>query len=406
MITFQPRRVALMAAIAAVCSGCGGGSGGSTVALADTTGQVVNSYISGATVTLDLNDDGICDATEPTTTTDASGMYRFAGKGEHLVCATGGTNTATGLPFVGRLVAPARATVVTPITTLIVKQVLSTLPAPTAGKAAPMDPALVAAAQSKIMAQLSLPASAPVLTTDPVALMNKPGASAADAKLEQTNAAVQVLLQHVGQSIVEGANLPSAATANTTNEAFEAAVEGLQTALTAVTGAPVDLSTATAASTGKLINAMATKAAATTKASKTLAAVSANFATMSPNSFGAAIAATPLADLVNAVASTNAAGLGSAEKGALAATQIGTVIRQAAALLTDGADSGTTAQTALTNLIKTLLPTTGQAVTQGAANTAIADALAKINGALPAGKPVLTLPNFTITLPIVIPKKI
>ena len=410
MFHFQLINIAVITAFASLCAACGGAGGGGTdtVAMANTSGQVVNSYISGATVTLDMNDDGICDTSEPTTTTDASGRYSFAGKGEHLVCATGGTNTVTGLPFVGRLLAPARATVVTPITTLIVKQVFSSLPAPTTGKAAPLDPASVAAAQTKIMAQLSLPSATPVLTTDPVALMTKPGATSADAKLEQTNAAVQVLLQLLAQSLVESANLPITATANTTNEAFEASADGLQTALTAVSGGPVDLTTATSATTGRLINAMAMKAAATTKASKTLAAVSASFASLSPTSFAAAMSSSPLPDLVNAVAASNLSSLttkGGAEAVALSANQIGTVMRQAASLITDSADSGSVAQLALTNLMKTLLPTTGAAVTQAAANTAIADAIAKMNGAMPTGKPALTAPNIVAQPPVVIPKK-
>jgi len=62
---------------------------------------MVNSYVSGATVALDLNDDRLCAADEPQITTDATGRYLFSGRGSYLVCATGGTNTVTGLPFVG-----------------------------------------------------------------------------------------------------------------------------------------------------------------------------------------------------------------------------------------------------------------------------------------------------------------
>lgn len=395
-----------MISMLAACSGGGDSASTTTTQAADTSGQVVNSYISGATVTLDLNDDRICDVGEPQMVTDATGHYSFIGKGAHVVCATGGTNTVTGLPFVGELKAPANATVVTPLTTLIVAESEKDLPPAALGKAAPLNPTAVAAAQTAIMLQLGLPSSSPVLTTDPVALMTKTGASLADAKLEQTNAAVQVLLQQVTQSIIASADLPSVASPKVTNEVFGAAVTGLQTALTAVGGAPVDLTTATTASTGRLINALATKAAATVKASQTLAAVSSSFGTIAPTNVAAAIAATPLADLVNAVATASPASLttkGGAETTAASATQMATVVQQIAKSLSDSADAGAVSTAVLTNLIKTLLPSTGEAATQAAADAAIANAIATINAALPPGKPHLTIPVVSVQPPVVIP---
>ena len=237
----------LAASVMTAMVACGGGSDdarddiAAAQALADTRGQVINSYIQGATVVLDVNDDGICEASEPRVTTDASGAYTFKGQGAHMVCATGGTNTVTGLAFVGRLVAPPQATVVTPLTTLIVAQARSALPALEQGKAAVLEAAAVAAAQTAIMTRLSLPSGVSVLTTDPVALMNKQGAIAADAQLEQVNAAVQVLLQQTAQAIIASANLPPAAAAEAVNEAFNAAVAGFQAALVAAGATPIDL---------------------------------------------------------------------------------------------------------------------------------------------------------------------
>lgn len=407
MIKLHLTAVALSTTMTVALTACGGGGTGSTTTAADTSGQVVNSYITGATVTLDLNDDGICDASEPQVTSDATGHYLFSAKGAHLVCATGGTNTVTGLPFVGVLKAPAYATVVTPLTTLVVAQVQSTLPSPSLGTAAPLDPTAVAAAQTKVMAQLGLPAAAPILTTDPVALMTKAGATAADAKLEQTNASVQVLLQQVAQMIVASANLPANASATTTNEAFGAAANGLQTALTAVGSAPFDFTTATQASTGQLLNATALKAAATAKASQKLAGISASFSTISPTNVAAAIAASPLAALVNSVGSTTAASLstqGGAETVAVSATQLSTVIRQISGLLVDSADAGTVSVATLSSLINTLLPTTGIPVTQVAANAAIANAVATINANLPTGKVPAMVPVVPIQPAVTIPK--
>lgn len=408
----KPKHTLLACAVLTLVTACGGGSS-TTVASAptapvatDTSGQVVNSYISGATVTLDLNDDGICSSNEPQTTTDSNGNYRFTATGSHLVCATGGTNTVTGLPFVGKLVAPAGAKVVTPLSTLIVAQVMSSLPAPTLGKAAPLDPGAVTAAQSKIAAQLALPAGVSVLTTDPVALMTKAGATAADAKLEQSNASVQVMLQQVANSIIGSANLPAAANATATNEAFSAAVSGLQNALNAVGTSPVDLTTANSASVNALVNAMATKATATAKASQILLAISPSFGSLSPTNVGAAIAASPVGELVRSVASASTTSLttrGGAETVALSTTQVADLMKQVSPLLTDNADAGAASVTALTNVVSTILPANGSAVTQSAADAAITNAINIINGALPAGRPAITKPTIQVPAPVVIP---
>lgn len=405
---------AILSLLAACGGGGGSGSSGTTASAppppvaADTIGQVVNSYISGATVTLDANDDGICATNEPQATTNANGNYRFTATGIHLVCATGGTNTVTGLPFVGKLVAPAGATVVTPLSTLIVAQVMSSLPAPALGRAAPLDPASIAAAHSKIVAQLGLPAGVPVLTTDPVALMTKAGATAADAKLEQSNAAAQVMLQQVATSIIGSANLPAAANTAATNEAFTAAVSGLQTALNAVGAAPVDLTTANSASVNALVNAMATKAAATAKANQVLLAISPSFGTLSPTNVGAAVASSPVGELVRSVASASVASLttrGGAETVALSSTQVTDLMKQISPLLTDNADAGAASVTALTNVVSTILPGNGSAVTQSAADAAITNAINIINGALPAGRPAITKPTIQVPAPVVIPPR-
>lgn len=199
---------------------------------------------------------------------------------------------------------------------------------------------------------------------------------------------------------------PDASTAQT--EVYSAAVNGLQTALNAVGGTPVDLTTAPVASVQHLITAMATKAAATAKASKTLTGISSGFAAMSPSSVAAAIAATPLADSVTSVAAAPPASLmakDGAETVAAAATQMATVIQQIAPTLTDGTDAGSVSTTALTTLMQTLLPTTGVATTQAQADTAVANAIASINGAMPGGKPQITVPPVPVQPPMMIPKK-
>jgi len=113
-----------------ICS-CGGGGGGSNNANT-VSGKAIDGYLYLATVCLDLNDNLICDAGEPTTTTNRSGGYTLTGVtnaqlNAHsiLVVATAGTTIDQYLPnnpvvegFT--LTAPPGSSIITPITTLIV----------------------------------------------------------------------------------------------------------------------------------------------------------------------------------------------------------------------------------------------------------------------------------------------
>lgn len=66
---------------ALLLSACGGGGGDSSSASTPTTptqqvsGKAIDGYLVGATVCLDLNDNGVCDPGEPSTTTQADGSY-------------------------------------------------------------------------------------------------------------------------------------------------------------------------------------------------------------------------------------------------------------------------------------------------------------------------------------------
>lgn len=101
---------------------CGGGgavydNNGPTVT--PTSGVAVDGYLSGSTVLCDTDGNGSYDAGEVTALTDAVGEFKFPQGCTAALVAKGGTNIDTGLPFVGVLKAPANATVVTPLTTLI-----------------------------------------------------------------------------------------------------------------------------------------------------------------------------------------------------------------------------------------------------------------------------------------------
>ena len=82
------------------------------------SGNVVKGPITGATVFRDLNGNYILDAGEASATTTTGGAYTLSGSGGKIV-ATGGTDSSTSLAFTGMLAAPAGATVVTPLTTLL-----------------------------------------------------------------------------------------------------------------------------------------------------------------------------------------------------------------------------------------------------------------------------------------------
>ena len=76
-------------------------------------GAAIDGYISGATLFLDANKNGVLDAGEPSTTTDSNGEYNLdipfetfhknqngeIDSSEGNLIAFGGTDTATGLPL-------------------------------------------------------------------------------------------------------------------------------------------------------------------------------------------------------------------------------------------------------------------------------------------------------------------
>jgi len=115
----------------ALLGACSGGGGSSTTASTTTlNGQVIDGYISGATVCLDVNSNNVCDAGEPTTTSGANGAYTlpaYTGSltGLQVIAVVGPTaiDADTGVVGAGNgysLLAPAAASsTVTPLSTLV-----------------------------------------------------------------------------------------------------------------------------------------------------------------------------------------------------------------------------------------------------------------------------------------------
>ena len=84
------------------------------------TGTVADGYLSGATVFLDQNRNGVLDAGELSTTTNQDGQFSLdtAGRTGTLV-ASGGVDTSTGLDNHALLSAVAGSTTINPLTTLV-----------------------------------------------------------------------------------------------------------------------------------------------------------------------------------------------------------------------------------------------------------------------------------------------
>jgi len=80
----------------AVLTACGGGGGGSADSSSSTVtigGAVIDGYIEGATVCLDVNGNGACDTTEPKATTGSDGKYSISYSG-----STTGLHVLTEVP--------------------------------------------------------------------------------------------------------------------------------------------------------------------------------------------------------------------------------------------------------------------------------------------------------------------
>ncbi len=121
--------------------GCGGNpasSDGTDVDNSKVTksieGKAVDGYLQYATVCLDLNKDGYCQAGEPTTQTLEDGSFKLdisadiqkdPNFDQAMLLVYGGKDVDSGDDFIGKLLAPADSDkiVVTPITTLVAKAV-------------------------------------------------------------------------------------------------------------------------------------------------------------------------------------------------------------------------------------------------------------------------------------------
>jgi hypothetical protein len=132
MLKIQTLAAAVTAALVTACGGGGGGGGSAPSSL---TGKVIDGYITGAKVCLDVNSNLICDAGEPSAVTTAGGNYTLSYSGSLdglrilAVVEPGPGVVDEDLGPIEKsfnLLAPAEsASVVTPLTTMVAVEMSS-----------------------------------------------------------------------------------------------------------------------------------------------------------------------------------------------------------------------------------------------------------------------------------------
>ncbi|MEI7785652.1 MAG: hypothetical protein WCK08_14780 [Betaproteobacteria bacterium] len=146
------------AAILILLTACGGG-GSPALTSSQISGAVIDGYIEGAKVCLDVNSNGTCDSGEPSATTSAKGAYNLDTTG----VGTTGLNVIAEIPASakdsdddGQTLAAAGKSAYTMATPADKPAVISPLTTLLVGKIA-VDNISLAQASSKVLAQLGLP---------------------------------------------------------------------------------------------------------------------------------------------------------------------------------------------------------------------------------------------------------
>jgi hypothetical protein len=214
-------------AVAVLISACGGGSATAPATVPGSSGLAVDDYIKGATVLCDANGNSISDAGEATTKTDSIGFFKFTPVCASSIVVTGGTNIDTGLPFVGKLKAPAGATVVTPLTTLLSEGMTN----------------------DQISAAMGLPVGTDVSSLDPA---RKEDGKLVRPEVLKRALALQQLMQKTAESMA--ALVPGSDVNNLYGEVAAAMAAAMRTSPTLVVSGLLDLGAVTS-----LVQAAATR---------------------------------------------------------------------------------------------------------------------------------------------------
>lgn len=158
----------LAVSIALALTACGDGN----VLITSSAGKAVDGYLSGSQVVCDTNNNGVKDAGEAFTTTNATGDFTFTPSCASTVVISGGTSTDTGLLFKGLLKAPAGSALATPLTSLMVSGGLTA---------------------AQVATAMGLPAGTDVTKIDPMA--------AGNLELRTKTVAMQVIIQQVADTL-------------------------------------------------------------------------------------------------------------------------------------------------------------------------------------------------------------
>ena len=409
----------LIMLFALALSGCGGGGGLALGVVAGgssskdpappvltTSGKVVDGYLIGATVTLDLNDDRIFDDFEPKVIVGADGTFAFPGLGQHMVQAKGGVDSSTNTPFVGVLKAAPGATVITPLTSLVVADIESRMPTPVAGTVSPVAASAVTASETAVKSNLGIPSNAALSTTDPVKAVRDNPNDVLYAKLMQQNAAVQTLMQQTAKAVAAstGLNAPTEAQLSAIYKEATNALAALVAAAPSAAAA-INLSAGSNAVINNVVSDTVTRA-------KTSAEVAASFsasntaalAALAPASV-AAVATKTITDQVKTVADAPAATLAASASDPVAAgnpalavfknTDMQVAISASASLLTTAVASTNTPAVlqSLSNSVISALSTSSGGTAAAAA--AAASAASIINQQIAAT--VAAIPTAVVT---------
>ncbi|TWA79619.1 hemolysin type calcium-binding protein [Azospirillum brasilense] len=152
-------------------------------------GHAIDGYIAGATVFADANANGQLDDGEAFGTTNAVGSWSIPG-GSGPIVMIGGTDISTNLAFTGVYEAPGSASVITPLTTIIMGM---------AGLAG--TDGEIAAAATELKSKLGLDAGLDLLAYDPIVAVTTAGA---DAAAIATALKTQAAAASVANVIVQG----------------------------------------------------------------------------------------------------------------------------------------------------------------------------------------------------------
>ena len=210
-------KISLAVSALVLIAGCSSDS--NSPANYDVSGKGFDGPISGGTICVDVNNDGICGEGEPTATTDTFGKFTISNPNNlrGTLVLTGGIDTGTQEPFTGTFSASQNSTVLNPLTSAVQALVDSGVSA--------------SEAETTVKKALNITSTEPLSTFDPFD-KSKTGTDAEKASAKEIMAA-QAQLQTIIHSVSTTVAAADADTSieSTMKEAFNQVAAGLKTAV-------------------------------------------------------------------------------------------------------------------------------------------------------------------------------